>query len=309
MVTPLEDHDTLDVAGLERLVEHILAGGPAGLFILGTTGEGPSLGYKLKQELVDRVAEQVAGRVPLLVGITDPSYVETVNFAEHAADSGAQAVVLAPPFYFPCGQDELTKYVEHVVAALPLPAFLYNIPALTKVAFGLQTVRRAMDLPGVVGMKDSSADMIHFHKLRRLTATRPDFSLLIGPEELLAEAMLFGADGGVSGGANLYPELYVDLFEAAARRDLNRLDHLHAQVMEISSRIYTVAKQGPGVLKGLKCALSLLGICRDVMAEPFGPLPDNERRAVERHLRELGLFEKLAAVRGRESRVQSPGPE
>jgi 4-hydroxy-tetrahydrodipicolinate synthase len=303
MVTPLADHDTLDVTGLERLVEHILAGGPAGLFVLGTTGEGPSLGYKRKQELVDRVAEQVAGRVPLLVGITDPSFVETVNFAEYAADAGAQAVVLAPPFYFPCGQDELTKYLERLVAALPLPAFLYNIPSLTKVAFGLATVRRAMDLPGVVGIKDSSADMIHFHKLRRLTAARPDFSLLVGPEELLAESLLLGADGGVSGGANLYPELYVDLFDAADARDLSRLKDLHAEVMEISSRIYSVAKQGPSVLKGLKCALSLLGICRDVMAEPFASLGAEERRTVEGHLRELGLLEKLAAVRGPGSRV------
>src|SRR4030042_1431961 len=71
MVTPLLDHDKLDAAGLERLVEHVLAGGVHGLFILGTTGEAPSLSYRLRHELIDRVCEQVNGRVPALVGFTD----------------------------------------------------------------------------------------------------------------------------------------------------------------------------------------------------------------------------------------------
>ena len=91
MLTPLTDRDTLDVAGLGRLVEHILAGRPAGLFILGTSGEGPSLGYRLRQELIGRVAELVAGRVPLLVGITDTSFADSVGLAEYAADEGAAA--------------------------------------------------------------------------------------------------------------------------------------------------------------------------------------------------------------------------
>ena len=70
MVTPLLDRDTLDVEGLERLIEHILGGGVQGLFILGTTGEAPSLSMRLRCELIERVCEQVKGRVPVLVGIT-----------------------------------------------------------------------------------------------------------------------------------------------------------------------------------------------------------------------------------------------
>ena len=74
MVTPLLDRDTLDAAGLERLIEHILAGGVHGLFILGTTGEAPSLSYRLRYELIQRVCEQVKGRVPVLVGISGTRY-------------------------------------------------------------------------------------------------------------------------------------------------------------------------------------------------------------------------------------------
>ena len=95
MVTPLENRDTLDAPGLKRLVEHILAGGVHGLFVLGTSGEGPSLSYRLRCELIERTCEQVAGRVPVLVGVTDASFVESVNLADYAADVGAAAVVLS----------------------------------------------------------------------------------------------------------------------------------------------------------------------------------------------------------------------
>ena len=95
MITPLLDRDKLDVAGLDRLIEHILGGGVHGLFILGTTGEAPSLSYRLRYELIDRACKQVNGRVPILVGITDTCFTESINMAIKAKDTGAQAVVLA----------------------------------------------------------------------------------------------------------------------------------------------------------------------------------------------------------------------
>src|SRR5215831_1347770 len=106
MVTPLLGRDELDAPGLERLIEHIVAGAVNGLFILGTTGEGPSLSYRLRRELIDRVCRQVKHRVPVLVGITDTAFVESVNVARHAAETGADAVVVAPPYYMPEGQPE-----------------------------------------------------------------------------------------------------------------------------------------------------------------------------------------------------------
>jgi len=289
MVTPLSDRDTLDVPGLERLVEHILDGGVHGLFILGTTGEGPSLSYRLRLELIERVCKQVNGRVPVLVGITDTSFAESVNLADYAADQGVQAVVLAAPYYFPARQPELIEYVEHISAAVSLPIFLYNMPSHTKVSFEIETVRRAIDLPNVVGLKDSSGQMVYFHEVRQLVKDRPKFSLLVGPEQLLGESVLLGGHGGVSGGANLLPRLYVDLYEAAAAGDLKRVRELHDRVMHISVTLYTVGKYGSAFIKGLKCALSCLGICSDVLAEPFQRFRDEDRQKVQRCLDELDI--------------------
>jgi dihydrodipicolinate synthase/N-acetylneuraminate lyase len=287
MVTPLRGRDELDPEGLERLIEHILSGGVDGLFILGTTGEGPSLSYHLRRELIERTCRLVRARVPVLVGITDSAFVESVNLARHAAAAGADALVLAPPFYFPEGQPELEEYLDHLVAELPLPVFLYNAPANTKVQYGLETLRQAMDRPQVVGLKDSSKNMDYFRDALGLLKHRPDWSVLIGPEELLADAVVAGGHGGVPGGANVFPQLYVQLCAAARKGDVARSRQLHSQVMHISASLYRIGRHPSAIIKGIKCALACLGICDDFMAEPFHRFRAEERARVQEQLPEL----------------------
>ncbi len=290
MITPLRDRDRLNVDGLERLIEHILGAGVNGLFILGTTGEAPALSYQTRQELVERACRQVAGRVPVLVGITDTAFRESLNSACHAQRSGAQAVVVSAPFYFPAAQSELLHYLEDLTSELPLPMFLYNAPTNTHHVFEPQTVRRAADLPNVVGLKDSSANMIYLHTVQELLNERPEFTCLVGPEELMAEAVLLGAHGGMCGGANFFPRLYVDLYKAAAECDLKRVRMLQRRVMQISTTIYRIYKDDSSYLRGLKCAVSLTGICDDFMAEPFQSFGPEERQQVKNYMQALGLL-------------------
>lgn len=287
IVTPLTDRDALDVAGLERLIEHILAGGVGGIFILGTTGEGPSLSYRLRRELIERTCHLVKNRVPVLVGITDTAFVESVNLARVSADAGADAVVVAPPYYLPEAQPELQEYLEHLLPELPLPLFIYNMPALTKVSFEVSTVRRLMDNQKIIGLKDSSGNMIYFHRLITLLSHRPDWAILMGPEELLLDSVLAGGHGGVNGGANLFPKLYVKLFEAAQSGDVARARELHAHVIRLSDSLYRIGRHSSSIIKGIKCALACLGICDDFMAEPFHRFRSEERALVEGHLKKL----------------------
>jgi 4-hydroxy-tetrahydrodipicolinate synthase len=232
--------------------------------------------------------------VPVLVGITDTSFVESVELARFSAEQGARAVVLSAPYYFPVGQPELVEYVEDLVPELPLPVFLYNMPSHTKVTFELDTVRRVMQLPNVIGLKDSSGNMVYYHQLVRALIRRPDWSLLVGPEELLGESVLLGGHGGVCGGANLCPRLYVALYEAAVKNDVHRVMELHAQVMRISGTIYTVGRHGSAFIKSVKCALSVLGICDDFLAEPFHRFREQERERVGAFLTEFGITREHA---------------
>ncbi len=287
MITPLKDIDTLDVEGMERLVEHILAGGVAGLFVLGTTGEFSSISYKLRYEVVERVCKQVDGRVPVLVGITDTSIVESVNLAQHAADCGAAAVVAAPPFYYASGQPELIEYYQHLAKRLPLPLYLYNMPVHTKVMIEPKTVLALSEEPNIIGLKDSSANMAYFRSVQFLMKHKSNFELWMGPEEITADAVVLGANGGVNGGANMFPKLYVELYEASVAKDLDRIFELQSKVMQISTTIYTVGKHGSSYLKGLKCALNVMGICSDYLADPFTSFKETERNQIKEALAKI----------------------
>jgi len=289
MITPLLDNDTLDVQGVENLVEHMIAGGVHGLFVLGTTGEAPSLSYHLRYQLVELVCKQVAGRIPVLVGITDTSLYESVKLAKHSKACGAYAVVSAPPYYYAPSQQELIEYYLELADALPLPLFLYNMPSHVKVSFEPQTVKTIARHPNVIGLKDSSASMVYFHTLILTMKDHPDFSLLVGPEELTAEAVMLGADGGVNGGANMFPRLYVDIYEAAKIRDLDRVLELQEKVMNISNTIYKVGRYGSSYLKGVKCTCSLLGLCSDFMAAPYRSFRKEERQKVQEILERMNV--------------------
>jgi 4-hydroxy-tetrahydrodipicolinate synthase len=286
LITPLRDPDTLDVEGLERLIEHVIAGGASGLFLLGSTGEAPNLSYRLRRELITRTCHQAGFRVPVLVGVSDTSLVEAVALACHAADAGAHAIVSASAYYFPLSQGELLDYCRTLAAQTPLPLLLYNMPAMTKVRFELDTVRRLMEVPSILGIKDSSGDMIFYHHLVQLRRQRSDWAVLMGPEELMAESVLLGGTGGVTGGANLEPRLYVDLYEAAAAEDLEGVRKLQTQVLNLG-RIYRVGEGGSAYLRGLKCALAAAGICDDALTAPFERLGVEERARVRRLVEEL----------------------
>lgn len=289
LLTPLLDRDRLDCNGLERLLEHVLDGGVHGVFLLGTSGEAPSLTHRLQREVVQRAVRDIGGRVPVLVGITDSCIDESLNLARFAADEGADAVVLAAPYYFPMHQADLITYVRALAAELPLPLYLYNMPSHSKVAFEVDTVRQLMDLPNLAGIKDSSAQMLYFQKLVALAELRDDFTVLMGPEELMAESVMMGGDGGVCGGANLAPELYVQLYEAAVTGDLREVQRLQHQVLRLSRAVYEVGAAPTGYLTGVKTAASLLGLCSPRLAEPLFGLQLDRQHRIAQHLRDLGF--------------------
>src|SRR5690606_654387 len=215
MVTPLMDNNTLDKIGLNRLIEHLIQGGVHGIFILGTTGEGTSLSYLLRKELIDLTCEMVGDRFPIMVGITDTAPEESIKLTTVAAAAGASAVVAAPPFYFGMSQSELFQYYWKLADQLPLPLFLYNMPSHTKINIAPETVKALSDHPNIFGLKDSSGNAVYFSSVLHMIKSNPSFTLMVGPEEMMASTILLGGHGGVNGGANMFPQLYVALYNAA----------------------------------------------------------------------------------------------
>jgi len=287
LATPLVDRDTLDVAGLERLIEHVLAGGVHGLFVLGTTGEGPALPATVRRAVVERTIKQVAGRVPVLVGISDTVLADSLALARFSAESGAAAVVAAPPYYFPAAQEPLERWCRALVAGLPLPLLLYNMPEMVKVVLGADLVRRLADLKGIVGLKDSGGDLETFASYSKIVReVRPDWSLLIGPEQMLPQAHALGGHGGVCGGANVRPRLFVDLQAALERGDEARAAGLQQKVLALG-RLYDVSTEPGRVIVGVKAALAVLGICGDASAAWFEQLNADQKTCIAEIVAEI----------------------
>jgi 4-hydroxy-tetrahydrodipicolinate synthase len=285
MVTPLDQDLNLDQEGLERLVEHLIKGGVHGIFILGTTGEAPNLPYSVRAELIERTCKLVGSRVPIIVGITDTSYHDALRMAAKAYASGALAVVAAPPYYFQVGQADLLHYFKRMASDSPLPLFLYNAPLNTRLWIDVPTAVEAAAEPNIVGLKDSGLNMGYFHAVREGVRSRPDFSLLVGPDDLLAEAVLLGAHGGMAGGSNVNPRLFVDLYEAAVANNMNRVATLHQQAIQFDNAVYRATEDPHNPLRALKAALSIIGICGEAMTPPLRPISTRERETIAQYLR------------------------
>ena len=287
MITPLLGTDKLDTVGVKNLVEHLIKGGVNGIFILGTTGETQHLSIRLREELIRETCKAVNGRLPVLVGITDTSMSESLYLANVAAECKANALVAAPPYYFALGQPELYEYYQALSEKCPLPLYLYNMPSHTKVMIEPATVKRLSDLPNIVGLKDSSANGVYFHTLLHIMKDNADFSLFVGPEEMMASVVLMGANGGVTGGSNLYPELFVSLYNAAAAKDLQKVAELQEKVMPVGEALYSIGRFGSSYIKGIKTALALKGICSDGLAQPFNTFQMPEKQKVQTALMQL----------------------
>jgi len=286
MIIPLLDNDTLDKEGTLRLIDHIIAGGVHGLFLLGTTGEAQSLSYKMRYEFVELACKHVAGRVPVLVGITDTSFDESVRLAIFAKQCGASALVAAPPYYFPANQAELLAYYTALADAVPLPLYLYNMPSKVKVYIDVPTVVALSKHPNIIGVKDSSgnagymADLIFNFK-------DSDFAVFIGPEEVTGQNILMGATGGVNGGANLFPELFVSMYNAAAAGDLEALLPIQQKIMFLSNTLYRLCKSDASFLKSIKTSCEFKGICSGRLAWPYQACTEEERAKIKAALDKL----------------------
>ncbi len=272
LVTPLLTPDKLDVPGLHRVLERVLRGGVHGVFVLGSTGESPSLSMALRRSVIEETCAAVSGRVPVLVNASETAFAHSLELAKFAADAGASAVTLSPPCYYPVDQKQVLSYARRFAQDSPLPVLLYNVPQFAHNEYSAETVAELSLSPDIVGLKNSSGSLDYLAAVLDAVAHRPEFTVLVGNEESLFPALLAGAHGGVCGGANMFPELYVQLYEAVSDGRHAQAESLHERVGRVAKAVYTVGSPESAYLRGLKCALSLLEVIENVLAEPLQSL-------------------------------------
>jgi len=288
IITPLKDDNELDEQGLERLIEHVLAGGVHGIFLLGTTGEATNLSYQLRQNFIEKACTLINKRIPVMVGITDTSVTGSLEMATVSKNAGADALVISTPYYLPMAQHEFVEYLEYLTPKLPLPFLLYNMPSCTKMHMSVKTVKKAKGL-GAIGIKDSSGDLGYLYTLIEEFKDSPDFSIICGTELFIPESVIYGGSGGIAGGANIFPRIYVDLYEAALAKDIDKISRLRDIVIQVGEKIYNIGTNNSKHIKSIKCALSVMDICNDFVAQPFQRFGKQEYEQMEHNIKELCL--------------------
>lgn len=271
--TPLRS-GRVDPAGFDRIADHLARGGADAAFILGSTGELPSLSESRRAEVISAAAAAFRDRLPLLVGIGDTCLDETRRLADLAAASGAAAVVLSVPSYYELADTEVCAYLDLVLPVLPLPALIYNMPWLTGHSLAADTLRHALGFPGLAGFKDSSGNLAYLADLVRLAAARPELAVLVGSDFDFLAALRLGAHGCVAGGSNLYPGRFRRLLEAHRAGNPALADRLQAEIAELGRGIFPVTGHPASVFPSIKGGLAALGLCSAEMAPPLAACSD-----------------------------------
>ena len=288
MVTPLTANHALDKDGVAKMVEHLVGGGVDGIFLLGTTGEGPHLSYAIRRELVAEACRCVAGRVPVFVGITETDMDDALAFARDCRGFGASYAVAAPPYYFKLSQGECVAWYMELANRLEMPLVIYNMPSHTDTTLAPATLAQLAAHPNIVGLKDSSGSISYFNKVR--VAVEPfagKFAMFMGPDAAVGEAVLMGADGGVCTGANLWPRVFKSLHLAAKAGDLEKVRKLQRFTTDANMRLYAIGSGHSSIIKGVKAALAEMGLIQNVLATPFTPFLGKELETVKEAVRTL----------------------
>lgn len=285
LITPLTPDESLDERGLEKLIEHVIAGGVSGIFILGSSGEGPALPDATKERLVRAVCAQAKGRVPVLVGAFGVGTRQTIDLARRLARCGGDAIVITAPFYFSQTQAEIVAYASAVARAQDVPTMVYNIPQMAKTIIEPDTIVQLARVPEIIAVKDSWGDLTRFQQTLAVKKTRADFGVYQGAEGVAALSIARGANGAVLGLANVAPKLCCDLYTAARNGDWTRAWALQERLM-VLWQLHTHGQWLPC----LKMAVSQLGICGATTSAPFALLDADAIAAIRRDMQAAGVL-------------------
>ena len=291
LITPLDEHGEPDEVSIQRLIDFQVDAGVNGVFVLGSTGEGPLLTSGRKLRVIRATVDAVRGRVPVLAAISHSSPAESVAFGHLAHEAGANALVTTAPFYFLHSQAELLTYFRFLKRELDLPIATYDVPSAVKVKLSTQTVRTLAEEGLVIGIKDSSGDLAGFREAVLATQHVPDFRLLTGSEHHVDAALQVGGHGGVLGLASVIPGVYVDILRAATEGDWPRAAELQKHAIAVL-HMYAVGHSGgsfsASAIGSFKFALREMGVIRHTTVSlPLQPLNADEEDAVRSIMRAM----------------------
>jgi 4-hydroxy-tetrahydrodipicolinate synthase len=277
-------------AALRRVVRHVVDAGVHGIMTTGGTGEFPHQSREERRRVTEIAASEAAGAAPIYAGTAACATWEAIALAEDAAAAGADAAILTPPFYFRIPDDMLYRHFADVAGADVLPVVVYNNPLYTGNNLSPQLIASLMELPNVIGLKQSNDDLGQLVEALRLSADSGR-SLCTGIDSQFYAALCVGARGIYSTAAAIVPSQMVRLYDLAQAGD-----HVAARAQhELLQPLNRFLEYDPGYVSPTKEALEMMGIGCGPVRRPLPDFPDEERPALREALAALGALEQVPA--------------
>ena len=283
IVTPMHPDGSLDLPALHKLLDWHVESGTAGIVVVGTTGESPTVDVDEHCTLIKTTVDHIAGRVQVIAGTGANSTAEAIDLTRFAREVGANACLSVAPYYNKPTQEGLYRHFRAIAEAVELPLILYNVPGRTVSDIGADAVLRLAQVPGIIGLKDATSDLVrHVDMLRRLPAGT-DFSFLSGNDDTALAYMLLGGHGVISVTANVAPGPMAKMCKAALAGNLAEARALNSQLMPLHTRLFVESNP-----IAVKWALLEMGRIQSGIRLPLTPLDAKFHETVRAALRESG---------------------
>ncbi|MGE4512401.1 MAG: dihydrodipicolinate synthase family protein [Chryseobacterium sp.] len=279
-ITPFNSSEKVDVPLFKKLVERLVISGSHAIAPLGSTGVLPYLTDEEKEAITEATIQQVAGRVPTLIGVSNLTTERTIYHAQFAEKSGATAVMIIPMSYWKLTDDEIVKHYDAVASKISIPIMAYNNPATSGVDMSPALLKRLLEIPNVTMIKESTGDVQRMHTLRKELGE--DVAFYNGSNPLALAAFAAGANGWCTAAPNLIPELNIALYHAVQKNDLLKAQQLFYDQLDLLK--FIVAK---GLPRAVKAGLNLLGEDGGYLRSPLKPLTDMESQELKQILTQL----------------------
>jgi 4-hydroxy-tetrahydrodipicolinate synthase len=284
LVTPMHEDGSVDYPALRKLVDWHIAEGTDCIGVVGTTGESPTVDVEEHREIIRVAVEQANGRVPIMAGCGANSTVEAIELARYAQKVGADCQLQVVPYYNKPTQEGQYRHFKAIAEATgDLPMVLYNVPGRTVADLFHDTVLRLARVPGIIGIKEATANIERAQWLIR--EVPKGFAIYSGDDPTAVALMLCGGQGNVSVTANVAPRLMHELCVAAIAGDTKRAMEIQFQLMPVHKHLFVEANPIP-----VKWAMARMGLMGGALRLPMTPLASENEAVVEGALRAAGLL-------------------
>jgi len=280
LITPFVE-SKVDYEAFESLIEFQIENGIHGLVPSGTTGESPTLNNDEHDAVIEFCIKTVNSRVKVMAGTGSNSTTEAIERTQHAEKSGADAALIMTPYYNKPNQEGIYQHYKAIHDNSSIPIFLYNIPGRSIVDINDETIKRLMDLPRIVGIKDATADL---ERPKSLFKINPDFIQFSGEDATAVDFNRLGGTGCISVSANVVPKQCSEIQELCFDNKFDEADKLQEKLLGLHDVMFCEPSPQPA-----KYALSEMKMCKNLLRLPLISVTESNKAIILRELQNLDL--------------------